>query len=118
MIDTIDLTYLKTIFSTEKDISEILKIYISEMQLCVSILDKALSGEDFVTIKNQAHKMKSSVGYIGLKNLEAQFQILEKAIPDSPENKIRYLNEVKDVINNCDNLGKEMSSIEENLPSP
>jgi signal transduction histidine kinase/CheY-like chemotaxis protein/HPt (histidine-containing phosphotransfer) domain-containing protein len=63
----IDLTYLKNLKKGSKSfMTEMIDIFIRQNTSDLKNINAAISNSDFVTIKEIAHKMKTSVSFIGL----------------------------------------------------
>lgn len=64
-----DKTFLKTMFD----------IFLKQTPECIEDLNKGLEGKDFSVIKAAAHKMKSSMGLMGMKTTEINCQKVEES---------------------------------------
>ena len=65
-----DLTYLnEMMFGNKEMIGEIIKDFKEEIGVEIKHLQHAVSTDDFLEIKRSAHKMKSTVGIMGISSL-------------------------------------------------
>ena len=65
-----DLTYLKEMmFGNKEMVDEIISDFTEQSAVEIKIIQDAISNEDFSAIKQCAHKMKSTVGIMGISSL-------------------------------------------------
>lgn len=66
----VDLTYVKDLARGNKAfIKEIITLFLSENPLELTAIEKAINANDFEAVKSTAHKLKSTIPFIGLDKL-------------------------------------------------
>ncbi|MBA3679848.1 MAG: Hpt domain-containing protein [Bacteroidetes bacterium] len=75
-----DLSYLIAISKGNKAfIDEMIDIFLSENPLEIELLESAIEEQDYTSIKAYAHKMKSTIPFVGLdKLIEKDLEEIEK----------------------------------------
>lgn len=72
-----DLTYLKEISNGSKEfIIEMISVFIKEIPIEIDKLEKHLAAKDWKGLKAIAHKMKSTFGIMGIKELESDIKLM------------------------------------------
>lgn len=75
----VDLTYLNEISRGNSDfINEMIKIFESQVKEFQNLMEKYLNEKDYVNFSKIAHKAKSSVNIMGLKELAEQLKNIEE----------------------------------------
>jgi HPt (histidine-containing phosphotransfer) domain-containing protein len=73
-----DLTYLKQLSNgSEEFINKMIGIFLEQTPEAISNLDKFLQSKNWQALRGTAHKMKSSLSIMGIKELETVITDLE-----------------------------------------
>jgi HPt (histidine-containing phosphotransfer) domain-containing protein len=73
-----DFNYLSDIMGGKKSlINEIMDVFLKQVPEELKAINKAILGEDYVTIKKMAHTMRSSVSIMGISVLAPLLQEME-----------------------------------------
>jgi HPt (histidine-containing phosphotransfer) domain-containing protein len=103
----INLDYINSITEGNDELfSELSNIFISQMNEVVSILESALNDKDSNTIKQAAHKIKSSLRTFGVEDLANKFEGIElqkEIIFDD-----NFTEVIKDLIAEANNVVSEL----------
>jgi PAS domain S-box-containing protein len=101
-----DLTFLIESMGGKKEIiAETIDIFLSQVPEDMDIINEAVNTADFQRIKNYAHKMKSTVSLIGIKELEPVLTEMENL---SAEKKgMERIKELNAILNEVCKLGVE-----------
>jgi PAS domain S-box-containing protein len=79
-----DLSYLRQLSNGDnKFIGEMLNLFIEQTPDALNRMTKALEIKDWKTLGNAAHKMKPSIMFVGLKEIEADLRDLEHFASES-----------------------------------
>jgi PAS domain S-box-containing protein len=74
----IDLTYLRQLSNGDnKFISEMLSLFIDQTPAMLANMSKYLESADWKSLSSAAHKMKPSIMFVGLKEIEATVRLVE-----------------------------------------
>ncbi len=74
-----NLDYLKEISNGSKEfMAEMLGLFLKQTPETISILESSLREKDWVALRNIAHKMKPSIAFMGLKEIEQEVKLLEE----------------------------------------
>ena len=74
----IDLTYLKELSNGSNEFMlQMINLFIATMPQMVADLETYLIAENWPSIRTTAHKMKPSVSFMGLKEIETDIALLE-----------------------------------------
>ncbi len=75
-----DLSYLRQLSNgNDKFVSDMLAIFLQQTPESVTSLEKHLQARDWKALRAAAHKMKPSISFVGIKELEADIRALEDA---------------------------------------
>lgn len=75
----IDLTYLKELSNgSTKFIVEMIDAFLEQTPLEIANLDQGLNRKDWKSIRSIAHKIKPSVTFMGIKELESVVKLIEE----------------------------------------
>jgi len=75
----VDLSYLKEISLGNKDfIIEMIKIFENQVKEFQNLMEKYLKEKDYINFSKIAHKAKSSVNVMGIKDLAEQLKNIEE----------------------------------------
>lgn len=94
--------------------TEIVNIFLTQNPLELNQIEQAIEKEDYETIRSISHKMKTSVGFVGLKSILNELANLELAA----EQKIdleKIKRQFKQLKMNCSSATNELKHILENL---
>jgi len=112
----VDLEYVTDLSRGNKDfIREIISIFLEENPAEIQILEKAVADNNFDLVKSTAHKLKSTVPFLGLDKVVGQdlIEMENLALQRSNMSAIKeHLNEVKLA---CDKAYAELGPILKNL---
>lgn len=74
----INLDYINGITDGDNELlNELSDIFISQIDEIVDILNESMEKKDFTTLKQAAHKIKSSLRTFGVKDLATRFEEVE-----------------------------------------
>ena len=89
----IDLEFLNSVAKSDKSFYKtMLEIFLKQTPESIDNLTEGLVTKDFDRIKAAAHKMKSSMGFMGMKETEIVCQKVEES------SKNKSISEIKDLI--------------------
>jgi HPt (histidine-containing phosphotransfer) domain-containing protein len=75
----IDLDYLKQISNGSNEfVYQMITVFVEEIPIELSNIDKAMASKDYKTVRAVAHKMKPSYSFMGVKELETLVNTLEE----------------------------------------
>lgn len=114
--NTVDLTYITELSRGNKAfIKEIISIFLAENPGEIDILEKAVADNDFELVKTTAHKLKSTIPFLGLDKVVGQdvFEMEDLAAQRSNMPRIKeHLLKVKQA---CDKAYEELGPIQQDL---
>ncbi len=114
--NTVDLTYITELSRGNKAfIKEIISIFLTENPGEIDILEKAVADNDFELVKTTAHKLKSTLPFLGLDRVVGQdvFEMEYLATQRSNMPKIKeHLLKVKQA---CNKAYEELDPIQQDL---
>ncbi len=74
-----DLTYLKELANgSNQFMTEMLTLFITQTPEAVENLEKYLQDKDWKSLRGVAHKMKPSISFVGLKEIEDDVRTVEE----------------------------------------
>jgi HPt (histidine-containing phosphotransfer) domain-containing protein len=91
-------------------IKEMIEIFLEQNPLDLSEIEKAIPANDFESIKAASHKMKTSLGFMGMKHLLvtlSEMEILSENKEDMPKIAAMY----QDIKSNCETAMEELSAV-------
>lgn len=107
-----DLTYLKSLTSDSDNlVKEMIDIFISQVQEYKDEMKRDLEEQDWESLGKIAHKAKSSVAIMGMKELADELKTLELLARDKKETET-YPEYVRKFNESCDEAVKELQSID------
>lgn len=75
----IDLSYLRQISNGSNEfIGQMITVFIEEVPIEISNLEKHLANKDYKSLRAVAHKMKPSFSFMGVKELEDNVHLIEE----------------------------------------
>ncbi len=107
-VSIIDLTYLKSLpGANDEFVKEMIDIFIEDTPKELDKIAKAIGDQDFAAIKRIAHKLKTSVSFMGLNQIVPLLKEMEaKGIAEQEMNDI--INLFSTVEKTCNNAIKEL----------
>ncbi len=74
-----DLSYLNQVFQGNQDmINNIIQLFLEQVPQYIGEMEKCVERQDFISLHPLAHKAKSSIAMLGLKNMEQQVITIEE----------------------------------------
>ena len=74
-----DLSYLNQVFQGNQDmINNIIQLFLEQVPQYIGEMEKCVERQDFISLHPLAHKAKSSITMLGLKNMEQQVITIEE----------------------------------------
>jgi HPt (histidine-containing phosphotransfer) domain-containing protein len=74
-----DLSYLNQVFQGNQDmINNIIQLFLEQVPQYIGEMEKCVERQDFISLHPLAHKAKSSIAMLGLKNMEQQVIRIEE----------------------------------------
>ncbi len=99
----IDLTYLKQLSNGDtKFINEMLSLFIDQTPDMLANMSKYLQAADWKSLSSAAHKMKPSIMFVGLKEIEATVRLVENYASEQVNTE-----QIPSMLNKIDTVCKE-----------
>lgn len=74
-----DLSYLNQVFQGNQDmINNIIQLFLEQVPQYIGEMEKCVERQDFISLHPLAHKAKSSIAMLGLKNMEQKVISIEE----------------------------------------
>ena len=88
--DVVDLTSLKSFFSSDKDsLIQLIGVYLSDTTPRVDTLEKSINKVDYEAVRSICHFLKSSLGLMGVSCLDEIAALEKQAQNNEPEEIIK-----------------------------
>jgi len=114
--NVVDLTYVKELSRGNKIfIKEIIKLFLLENPQEMSLLEKAMNENDFEKVKATAHKLKSTLPFIGLDKIVGNDVIEMEALAGDRSHMDQIKAHFERVRKACEQAYKELEPIQATL---
>lgn len=112
MMKHTDLTYLKELANgSNQFITEMITLFIAQTPESLKNLEKHFQNKDWKSLRSTAHKMKPSISFVGLKEIEGDIRMIEEIATNE-----MGLERLPALISNVNQICKEsLAELEEEL---